>query len=73
VTGKLLHPTCGAASISLPVNGVGAVSGTVRLYEGSSCSMIDATVTGKVTATALALDIRGVTARAHGSLSKRAE
>jgi serine/threonine protein kinase len=73
VTGKLVHPTCGAASISLPVDGVGTFGGTVRIYDTSGCSMNDAAVSGRVTASALTLDIRGVNSRAHGSLSKRPE
>jgi serine/threonine protein kinase len=73
LTGQLVHPTCGATTMSLPVDATGAVSGTVRLHETSGCSMSDATVNGRVTATAVTLDIRGITARANGSLPRRAD
>jgi serine/threonine protein kinase len=73
LTGQLVHPTCGATSISLPVDATGAVSGTVRIHDTGGCSMNDATVNGRVTATAVTLDIRGITGRASGSLPRRAD
>ncbi|MPZ31517.1 MAG: protein kinase [Rhodospirillales bacterium] len=73
LTGQLVHPTCGATSISLPVDAAGAVSGTVRLHEANSCTMNDAAASGRVTANALTLDIQGISVRAHGTLSRRAD
>lgn len=73
LTGQLVHPTCGATSISLPVDAAGAVSGTVRIHEQNGCAMTDASVSGRVTANAVTLDIQGIAVRARGSLSRRAD
>jgi serine/threonine protein kinase len=73
LTGQLVQPGCGVTSISLPVDPTGAFSGAVRIYEPIACSMNDAAASGRVTANALTLDIRGITTRAQGSLSRRAE
>lgn len=73
LTGQLVHPTCGATPISLPVDPAGAVSGTIRIHEPNSCAMRDASVSGRVTANAVTLDINGISVRAHGSLSRRAD
>jgi hypothetical protein len=71
--GRLVHPDCGATSISLPVDAAGAVSGTVRIHEQNGCAMNDASVNGRVTANAVTLDIQGISVRARGSLARRAD
>jgi serine/threonine protein kinase len=71
--GRLVHPDCGATSISLPVDAAGAVSGTVRIHEQNGCAMNDASVSGRVTANAVTLDIQGISVRARGSLARRAD
>ena len=73
LTGQLVHPTCGATSISLPVDTAGTVSGTVRLHEANGCGRNDAAVSGRVTANAVTLDIQGMGVRARGTLSRRAD
>ncbi len=73
LTGRFLHPVCGATSISLPVDAAGVVSGTARLHELNGCAMNDAAVSGRVTANAVTLDIRGIGVTARGSLSRRAD
>jgi hypothetical protein len=73
LTGQFVHPTCGTTSISLPVDAAGAVNGRIRTYEANSCAMNDAEVSGKVTANAVTLDIRGLSMKAGGSLPRRAD
>ncbi|WP_147145652.1 serine/threonine-protein kinase [Reyranella soli] len=73
LTGQFVHPTCGTTSISLPVDAAGAVNGRIRTYEANSCAMNDAEVSGKVTANAVTLDIRGLSMKADGSLPRRAD
>ena len=73
LTGQLVHSTCGATPVSLPVDTAGVVSGTLRLHEANGCAMIDAAASGTVTANAVTLDIRSVSVRARGSLSRRAD
>ena len=71
LTGQFIHPTCGTTPISLPVDAAGTVSGRVRLHEPNGCAMNDAEVSGRVTANAVTLDIRGLSVRTSGSLSRR--
>jgi hypothetical protein len=73
LTGHLIHPTCGPTSVSLAVDVAGVISGTARVHEPAGCSLTDAAASGRVTADALTLDIRGAAVRARGLLSKRPE
>ena len=73
LTGRLVHATCGATPISLPVEASGVIAGDMRFYEANSCSLHDASATGKVSVSALTLDIRGISMSARGSLPRRAD
>ncbi len=73
LTGQFVRPTCGTTPISLPVDAAGAVSGRVRIYEANGCAMNEAQVSGRVTAEAVTLDIRGLSMSVRGSLSRSAD
>lgn len=71
VTGQLIHPSCGRTDIALTIAPSGAISGTTRLYEAVGCSRSDASVTGKMSANTLTLEIRGISMSARGTLPRR--
>jgi serine/threonine protein kinase len=73
LTGQFVHPTCGTTSISLPVDAAGTINGRIRIHEPNGCAMNDAQVSGRVTANAVTLDIRGLGMSVRGSLSRRAD
>jgi hypothetical protein len=73
LTGQITHPSCGLMPISLPIDAAGAIRGTVQFLEAPGCSSSNATASGKVSGNTLTLDIRGISLRAQGSLSRRAD
>jgi hypothetical protein len=72
VTGEMVNYECGPMPISLAVAPSGAISGSLRLFEGN-CSPVSATATGRVSGNTLVLEIRGMIRSARGSLTKRDE
>jgi peptidoglycan hydrolase-like protein with peptidoglycan-binding domain len=72
VTGEMVNFECGAVPISLAVAPSGAISGTLRMYEGN-CSPISASASGRVSGNTLVLEIRGMIRSARGSLTRRDE
>ncbi|TAJ24283.1 MAG: hypothetical protein EPO67_23800 [Reyranella sp.] len=71
LSGQIVSPTCGNASISLAVSPGGEISGEARLQENATCSPATLSVTGRVSGDRLTLDMRGAGLRMSGSLTKR--
>ena len=71
LSGQIVSPTCGNASISLAVSPGGEISGEARLQENATCSPATLSVTGRVSGDRLTLDMRGAGLRMSGLLTKR--
>jgi serine/threonine protein kinase len=72
LTGRIVHPTCGSLPVSLMVDSVGTVSGSLRLPEAAACTDNTASASGRVAGSTLTLDLRGADVRYRGTLSSHA-
>jgi serine/threonine protein kinase len=73
LVGRIVHPACGSLPVSLAVDAAGAVSGSLRLPEATSCTTNAASASGRLVGSTLTLDLRGTDVRFRGTLSSQAE
>jgi hypothetical protein len=69
VTGRLIHAECGALPVLLAVDGAGAISGSLRVPEASSCTLNQASASGRIRSGTLSLEVRGVDVTLRGTLT----
>ena len=73
LVGRIVHPACGSLPVSLAVDAVGTVSGSLRLPEAAGCATNAASASGRIVGSTLTLDLHGADVRFRGTLSSRAE
>jgi hypothetical protein len=71
LTGRLVHPVCGALPVLLAVDAAGVVSGNLRLYESDGCATNAASARGRMTSGSLTLDLRSAEVGFSGTLPAR--
>lgn len=69
--GRVVHPGCGASSITLSVAPSGEISGSGRVFESQDCSMAPFTATGRAAGNSVTLEIRTTAGAIRGSLGRR--
>lgn len=69
--GRVVHPGCGASSITLSVAPSGEISGSGRVFESQDCSMTPFTAAGRASGNSVTLEIRTTAGAIRGSLSRR--
>ncbi len=69
--GRVIHPGCGASSITLSVAPSGEISGSGRVFESQDCSMAPFTATGRAAGNSVTLEMRTTAGAIRGSLSRR--
>lgn len=69
--GRVVHPGCGASSITLSVAPSGEISGSGRVFESQDCSMAPFTAAGRASGNSVTLEIRTTAGAIRGSLSRR--
>jgi len=69
--GRVIHPGCGASSITLSVAASGEISGSGRVFESQDCSMGPFTATGRAAGNSVTLEMRTTAGAIRGSLGRR--
>lgn len=69
--GRVVHPGCGASSITLSVAASGEISGSGRVFESQDCSMAPFTATGRAAGNSVTLEMRTTAGAMRGSLTRR--
>jgi serine/threonine protein kinase/peptidoglycan hydrolase-like protein with peptidoglycan-binding domain len=69
--GRIIHPGCGASSITLSVAASGEISGSGRVFEGQDCSMAPFTATGRAAGNSVTLEMRTTAGAMRASLTRR--
>ena len=69
--GRVVHPGCGASSITLSVSASGEISGSGRVLESQDCSMAPFTATGRASGNSVTLEMRTTAGAMRGSLTRR--
>jgi serine/threonine protein kinase len=71
-TGQAVSQMCGALQISVTVSPTGQIGGPFRINEpGPVCSIVDASIVGRISGDRLEFDVRGAGVAARGALTKR--
>jgi serine/threonine protein kinase len=71
-TGQAVNQMCGALQISVTVSPTGQIGGPFRINEpGPVCSIVDASIVGRISGNRLEFDVRGAGVSARAELTKR--